>query len=132
MGRAVMSDPISEARFVQLLDDKLDQIVSEPGGWGGVDALEPLVLVLLMLRSQVRLPGKSDREVVSDYRKFLAEHVGAGAGDLKSRLGADCSAERMAELLRQYIDRAVESAGSTGPAMHASPREEPEQRGAGS
>lgn len=120
-----MSDEIAEARFVQLLDDKLDQVLSDPGGWGGADALEPLVLVLLMLRSQVRLPARSDREVVSEYRKFLAEHVGAGAGDLKSRLGADCTPQRIAELLRQYVDRAVESPDSTGLAMHSSPSDEP-------
>lgn len=97
--------------FVDLIDRRLDQVLKYPQGWGGVDSLEPLVLMLLMLRSSVNETTPSDRAVVAEYRKFLAERVSGGAADLRARLGEDCSEARMVEILREHVERVRQQAG---------------------
>lgn len=91
--------------FVGLIDRRLEQVLKYPQGWGGVDTLEPLVLMLLMLRSSIDDVTPKDRIVVDEYRKFLAERVGGGAADLRARLGEDCSEARMVEVLREHVER---------------------------
>lgn len=98
-----MTETMSE-EFLALIDEKLDQVLEQPAGWGGVEALEPVILVLLMLRNRVADPTASEREVIQSYRKFLAERAGPGASDLRSRLGSACSLERMVEILREHVD----------------------------
>jgi hypothetical protein len=98
-----MTKTMSE-EFLALIDEKLDQVLEQPAGWGGVEALEPVVLVLLMLRNRVADPTASEREVIKSYRKFLAERTGPGASDLRARLGSDCSIERMVEILREHVE----------------------------
>lgn len=99
-----MKESDEQAAFVSLLDQRLEEILRCPAGWGGVDALEPLVLTLLMLRSKVADPTVDERLVLREYRRFLASHVGAGSADLKTRLGPDASEARMSDILRAYVD----------------------------
>jgi hypothetical protein len=96
---------MSHTDSIRLLDHKLEQILGCPSGWGGVDAIEPLVLTLLMLRASLADPPADERGVLRDYRRFLAERFGGGATDLKSRLGSDASESSMVAVLREYANR---------------------------
>ncbi|MFV8751242.1 hypothetical protein ACNOYE_11925 [Nannocystaceae bacterium ST9] len=89
--------------FIEQIDRRIDQVLKYPEGWGGVDALEPLVLMLLMLRAGVDESTSDDRTVVAEYRKSLGQRVGGGAADLRARLGEDCSIDRMVEILREHV-----------------------------
>lgn len=111
--------------FIDILDRRIDQVLKYPGGWGGIDTLEPLVLMLLMLRASVTDSGSNDRVVVEEYRKSLAKSVGAGAADLRARLGEDCSEARMVEVLREHIERVREQTHTEPP---VSPFPEPPER----
>ena len=99
-----MTTNMPEKRFIALIDEKLDQVLEQPEGWGGVEALEPVVLVLLMLRNRVADPAASERDVIKDYRRFLAGRTSPGASDLLTRLGSDSSIERMVEILREHVE----------------------------
>ena len=55
-------------RLVAWLDEKLREVLSAPGTWGGVEALEPLVLMLLMLRRRIHDPTAQDQELTHSYR----------------------------------------------------------------
>jgi hypothetical protein len=111
--------------FIDILDRRIDQVLKYPGGWGGKDTLEPLVLMLLMLRSSVTDSDSNDRIVVGEYQKFLTERVGGGAADLRARLGEDCSEARMVEILREHVERVRDC---PAPQSMASPLPEPPER----
>lgn len=86
------------------LDEKLDQVLKNPRGWGGVDVLEPLVLMLLILRAETADPPASHAEVVQRYQQFLTERLGPGAGDVRERLGEDLSLEAVVNVLREHVE----------------------------
>lgn len=90
--------------FLALIDERLDQVLAQPRSWGGTDALEPLVLMLSMLRARVADPTSTDQEVIRAYLGLLARRVGKGAGDLKSRLGPQCSIDSMVAVLSEQAD----------------------------
>jgi hypothetical protein len=98
-------DPNARSEFILLLDQRLERILGCPGGWGGIEALEPLVLTLLMLRASAVDPAIDERAVLRKYRRFLGERVGPGAADLMTRLGSDATEEKMIEILREYAER---------------------------
>jgi hypothetical protein len=100
-------DGIRRDDVVALLDRRLAEVLDRPAGWGGIDALEPLVLTLLMLRTQVVNPVADERAVVRTYRRFLAVEFGAGAADLRTRLGADASLARVVDVLRRFVAQAT-------------------------
>ncbi len=90
--------------LTERLDEKLDQVLKNPRGWGGVDVLEPLVLMLLILRAETADPPLSHAEVLRRYRRFLAERVAPGAGDIRERLGEALSLEAVVDVLREHVD----------------------------
>lgn len=90
--------------LLALVDQKLEEVLARPGMWGGTDTLEPLVLLLSMLRARAANPTTTDEAVLKAYHAFLAGRVDRGAGDLRSRLGADCSTDTMVAVLREYVD----------------------------
>jgi len=90
--------------FIGLLDRKLEEILGCPTGWGGIEALEPLVLTLLMLRATIADPGADERAILRGYRRFLADRVGPGAADLRTRLGAAATEATMTEIMRDYAN----------------------------
>ncbi|QRN95433.1 hypothetical protein JRI60_41255 [Archangium violaceum] len=90
--------------LTERLDEKLDQVLKNPRGWGGVDVLEPLVLMLLILRAETADPPVSHAEVLRRYRRFLAERVAPGAGDIRARLGEALSLEAVVDVLREHVD----------------------------
>jgi hypothetical protein len=100
-------DGIQRDDVVALLDRRLAEVLDCPAGWGGIDALEPLVLTLLMLRTQVVNPVADERAVVRTYRRFLAVEFGAGGADLCTRLGADASLARVVDVLRRFVAQAT-------------------------
>jgi hypothetical protein len=93
----------SQERILRRLDEKLDSILDNPEGWGGVDALEPLVLLLLLLRADMTTPRMTHAEVLKQYRAFLSRRLKPGAGDIRERLGDAPSLETMAGLLRAHV-----------------------------
>ena len=97
-------EALSDANSMALLDRQVAEVLACPAAWGGIDALEPLVLTLAMLRAKVADPDADDRAVLRDYRRFLAHRVGPGAADLKTRLGADATESQMRDILREYLD----------------------------
>lgn len=96
------------------LDEKLDQVLKNPRGWGGVDVLEPLVLMLLILRAETANPPSSHAEVLQQYQAFLAKRLAPGAGDIRERLGEALSLERVVNLLREHVE-AVRGRGAPSP-----------------
>jgi hypothetical protein len=94
----------AQRTLTEKLDAKLDQVLKNPRGWGGMDVLEPLVLMLLILRAEVTHPPSTHAEVLRRYRQFLAERVAPGAGDIRARLGEALSLEAVVEVLREHVD----------------------------
>jgi len=101
---SLMTNDIPEKRFIALIDEKLEQVLKQPEGWGGLEALEPIALVLLMLRNRVTNPAASESDVIKDYKRFLAERTAPGTGALLTRLGDDPSLERMIKILRERVE----------------------------
>lgn len=96
----------SQERLLRQLDEKLDSILDNPEGWGGIDALEPLVLLLLLLRAELATPRVTHAEVLKQYRFFLATRLKPGVGDIRERLGDTLSLQTMVELLREHVSSA--------------------------
>ena len=92
--------------FLALVDEKLDHVLAHPGGWGGTETLEPIVLLLSMLRARTLDSTASDQAVLKTYGVFIADRVGKGAGDLRSRLGLNGSVDAMVTVLREFVDSA--------------------------
>ena len=90
--------------LTERLDEKLDQVLKNPRGWGGMDVLEPLVLMLLILRAETADHPLSHAEVLRRYRRFLTERVAPGAGDIRARLGEALSLEAVVDILREHVD----------------------------
>jgi len=94
-------------KFVQSplrwIDEALDQVLANPQGWGGVDALEPAVLLLVILRGELSSPPVARSEVLRQYWASLADKVGPGSEDLRTRLGVRLSTETMVTVLRAYV-----------------------------
>jgi hypothetical protein len=62
-----------QREFLALVDEKLDQVLAQPRSWGGEDALEPLVLMLSMLRARAADPTSSDQDVVVRSVQVIGE-----------------------------------------------------------
>lgn len=107
----------SQERILRRLDEKLDFILDNPEGWGGIDALEPLVLLLLLLRADLATPRMTHAEVLKQYRGFLATRLKPGAGDIRERLGDALSLETMVNLLREHISSVRAQQRSSAPAV---------------
>lgn len=92
------------ARVVAWIDDKLREILTAPGAWGGVDALEPLILVLLMARLRATDARVRDQDLVRSYRKFLARVTGPSAARLAERVPEAQRQEHMARILGDFVE----------------------------
>lgn len=118
--------------LTEKLDEKLDQVLKSPRGWGGLDVLEPLVLMLLILRAETGDPPSSHAEVLRRYRRFLAERFGAGAGDIRARLGGALSLEAVVNVLREHVEtvrgRGAPAHHGKGPSRAAPPARDPKPR----
>ncbi len=88
--------------ILQWVDTAMDEILANPQGWGGIDALEPLFLLLVILRGEVASPRIAQQQVLTQYWTFLATHIRPGSDDLRARLGQDLSVETMVAVLRKY------------------------------
>ena len=84
------------------IDEAVEQVLANPQGWGGVDALEPIVLLLLILRGELMSPPVARTEVLRRYWKFVADTVAPGSADLRTRLGANLSTDSMVAVLRAH------------------------------
>lgn len=113
--------------FTRAIDQRIDQVLGNPQGWGGVDALEPLVLMLLMLRAEFANPPSPRTEVLRQYRRFLAGRFEPGVGDLRERLGPRLSPEAMVAVLREHtaIVRAQTVPSSQSPSRDRSAQPRP-------
>jgi hypothetical protein len=108
------------ARFVGWIDEKLREVLTTPGAWGGVEALEPLVLVLLMARRRIYDPGTRDQDLVRGYRQFLARVTGPSASRLADRVPREGRERHMVEILGDFVDQApAETANEAPAARHA-------------
>lgn len=92
------------------IDQRIDQVLEFPEQWGGLEVMEPMVLMLSMLRARVHDASATDRTVVDDYLRFLSTRVGAGAASLPARLGPEATVEKVGEILRAFVE---ESRGRT-------------------
>jgi hypothetical protein len=72
--------------LVEYIDDKINLILEYPQAWGGAESLEPLILMLLMLRQFAALGSDDERELMRAYRQYLAKAVGRGSVRLIERL----------------------------------------------
>jgi len=108
-----------KARLVTWVDEKLREILSAPSAWGGVEALEPLVLVLLMARRRIHDPATRDQDLIRGYRKFLARVTGPGAARLADRVPSDGRERHMIEILGDFADQARAETASEAPAARS-------------
>lgn len=90
--------------LLKWIDTALDEILANPHGWGGVDALEPVILLLAILRGEFSSPRVAQQEVLRHYWAFLAAKVRPGSDDLRARLGERLSTETMVAVLREYVE----------------------------
>jgi hypothetical protein len=105
-----------QARFIAWIDEKLREILSSPGAWGGVEALEPLVVVLLMARRRVQEPTARDQDLMRSYRRFLARVTGPGAARLADRVPSTGREAHMVEILGDFVDQARAETVNEAPA----------------
>lgn len=103
-------------RLVAWIDEKLREALSAPGAWGGVEALEPLILMLLMARRRVHDPTARDQELTRSYRKFLARVTGASAARLADRVPSEGRVKHMVEILGDFVDQERAEASNEAPA----------------
>lgn len=86
---------------VDVIDAKLDDVLENPQAWGGVRALEPLVLVLMMCREP-----DDERGLMRAYRKYLAESLGPSSGSLVDRIPPDEDPLTVAtDVLRRFVEQ---------------------------
>lgn len=102
MDRAVTIPSSTRRQLGRLLDAHLEAVLSNPGGWGGAEALEPVVLMLWLLRAELGDPSMAAADVLQRYRNFLALKVGPGAAGLRERLGNRATLATMVEILREF------------------------------
>jgi hypothetical protein len=94
-----------KARFIAWVDEKLREILSAPGAWGGAETLEPLILLLLMARRRVHEPTARDQDLTRSYRRFLARVTGPGAARLADRVPGPGREVHMVEILGDFVDQ---------------------------
>lgn len=102
MDRAVTIPPSTRRQLARLLDERLENVLFHPGQWGGTEALEPVVLMLWLLRAELGDPPMSSADVLQRYQNFLALKVGPGAAGLRERLGNRATITTMVEVLREF------------------------------
>jgi hypothetical protein len=108
-----------EARFIAWIDEKLREVLSAPGAWGGVEALEPLILVLLMARRRIHEPTARDQDLTRRYRRFLARVTGPGAARLADRVPSLSREQHMVQILHDFVDQARAEADEAPAARRA-------------
>lgn len=96
------ADP-NVVEFLGKIDERIGHVLENPGAYGGIEAIEPVALVLFMLRARVVNADAEDRSILRNYKSFLASRVPHGCGGLRSRLGDECELDRMVEVLREYF-----------------------------
>jgi hypothetical protein len=91
--------------IVEYIDEKIDLVLEAPQAWGGEEPLEPLVLMLLMLRQFVVSNDDDEHQLLRAYRRHLAGSVGPGAARLIERLpdGDKCLAA--VPILQEFVNR---------------------------
>lgn len=74
MERAVTTNDqfCAKSEVVAWLDERLQDVLDNPGAWGGETSLEPVVLCLIMLREEFRDQKNGPAKVRHAYRKHLA------------------------------------------------------------
>lgn len=109
-------------QLTRLLDERLEDVLSNPGGWGGTEALEPVVLMLWLLRAELGAPSMTFADVLQRYRSFLALKVGPGAAGLRERLGNRATLTTMVEILREFGVHMSTRASASEPGAPGQPR----------
>jgi hypothetical protein len=90
--------------IVEYLDAKIAAVLSAPAAWGGLEALEPLVLMLCMCRQYAASENDDERTLMRRYRRHLAEHLGRSAAALVDRLPPDGDRlSKAVEVLRTFV-----------------------------
>ena len=108
-----------KARILAWIDEKLREVLSSPGAWGGAEALEPLTLMLLMVRRRVQEPSARDQDLTRSYRKFLARVTGPGAARLADRVPEQGREALMVEILDDFVDQVRAEMGDEAPAARS-------------
>jgi len=91
-------------RIVEYLDEKIELVLSAPAAWGGLEPLEPLILMLLMCRQYAAFGDDDERTLMRAYRKHLAESLGRGSARLVERLPPEDRMARAVEVLRRFAE----------------------------
>lgn len=88
--------------FAEAICEKLGAILKHPEGWGGREALEPLVFVLLMLFQRTQgADATEDPKVLRDYNEFLSEHFQSASSLPLAARGL--SVDEMVEVLQTFV-----------------------------
>lgn len=90
--------------IVEYLDEKIELVLSAPAAWGGLEPLEPLILMLLMCRRYAALGDDDERTLMRAYRRHLAESLGRGSARLVERLPPEDCVPRAVEVLRSFAE----------------------------
>ena len=106
-------------RIIAWIDEKLREVLAAPRAWGGVEALEPLILLLLMARRRVHEPTARDQELTRSYRKFLARVTGPSAARLAERVPGTGREAHMVLILGDFVDQVRAETQSEAPAARS-------------
>jgi hypothetical protein len=96
--------------FVDVLDERLDAMLARPGMWGGAEAVELQVLLLLELRIVAMRPAFRNRAMEllkGQYSSFLQRRFPDAGPRMLSALAAD--PHELASLLEQLRTEVLDS-----------------------
>lgn len=91
--------------IVALIDKKIDDIIERPSAYGGKQPLEPLILVLLMIRQRTRDSEIVEAEIVQDFLAHVNKRLGFSPEPLSDRFPETYDGEaEEAALIREYVN----------------------------
>lgn len=112
--------------IVDYVDEKIDLVLEVPHAWGGAEPLEPLILMLLMIRQFVAFGDENERQLMRSYRQHLARSVGKGSARLIDRLPDGDKCDAAVSALTAFVEQQRSPRGSRIPEVppegHGSPR----------
>jgi hypothetical protein len=119
--------------MIDVLEERLDAILARPSMWGGAEAVELQILLLLELRMFAAMPALRLRapDVVMKLHSELVQQRFPDAGPRTLAELSDGPDELARELsvLRQMVMRTLHDPDCFRPADHASPIPAPETLG---
>lgn len=74
-----------------------------PRGMGGLMALEPLILMLLMCRQYMVSGTEEERDLLRAYRRHLTEALGSSSAGLVGRISSEEGLPKATEVLRNFV-----------------------------